>query len=521
LSCDTELRKGPDRSGGSRRRRLVWLLVAAAGASAILFGIVLLIPTRHGTVRIELGDPKAEVQVTVDGEIIHVTGAGEPLKVRAGDHFLKITSSDFETFCKSFTVRNGEEERLTASLIPKKAASIAVARGPSPQGGRLPSAVIGSSSHDAAAWVQSIGGIVERFATQPFAIKAVRLAGNPGLTAAGLQSLRGLASLEILDLTNTTIRDDGLACLKDLFSLRELYLCGVSLGEQGPGNLEKLTRLERLWLTRSGITDNGLVHLQPLTLMRDLSLQDNPISDSGLKALLPLKNLERLDLSYNPRITTTGIRNLTPLSELRALDLNYTRVDNECVKQLSAFPHLRHLGLNGTCISDEGLRNLSGLPGLEELWLERTQISDASWEYINGLKNLRDLQLAGTSLASMQNARAATRSPLATPLYNHIGPVDLALKRLGIKVQLDESHKGLEVTEVTPEGRAAQGRPGPLEKGSIITRVQDEQVPSVARFREVLGGCIGKANVKIDGFNPKAKVKSGDPESWTIWVDMD
>ncbi len=96
-------------------------VVAGLGAAALLLllGIVLLIPTGHGTVKIELSDPKARVEVKVDGDVIDIAGLKEPLRLKAGEHGLLVTSGDYQSVSKSFTVRRGQEEILRVTLEPK------------------------------------------------------------------------------------------------------------------------------------------------------------------------------------------------------------------------------------------------------------------------------------------------------------------------------------------------------------------------------------------------------------------
>ena len=55
----------------------LWMIAAAAAALFVpLLGIVLYITTNHGTVKIELSDPKANAVVKVDGETDHGGGTG-------------------------------------------------------------------------------------------------------------------------------------------------------------------------------------------------------------------------------------------------------------------------------------------------------------------------------------------------------------------------------------------------------------------------------------------------------------
>ncbi len=106
------------------RGGLSWKWLAAglgAAAVGLLLGIVFLIRTGNGTVKIELSDPKAQVEVKVDGNVIDIAGLKEPLRLKAGEHGLLVTSGDYQSVSESFTVRRGEEEVVRVTLEPKPA----------------------------------------------------------------------------------------------------------------------------------------------------------------------------------------------------------------------------------------------------------------------------------------------------------------------------------------------------------------------------------------------------------------
>jgi len=107
--------------GVLRNRRLPpWLWIASGlGGAAALLGIVFYVATNHGTVKIELSDPQAKVEVKVDGDTIEITGLDRPLRLRAGEHNLIVTGDDFETVTQSFTVKRGTAEALRVTLLPK------------------------------------------------------------------------------------------------------------------------------------------------------------------------------------------------------------------------------------------------------------------------------------------------------------------------------------------------------------------------------------------------------------------
>jgi serine/threonine protein kinase len=101
-------------SPSTRRRVAPWTIAIGAASTAIvlLAGIILHIATNNGTVKIELSDPQAKVEVRVDDDRIDITGLDQPLHLRVGKHTLLIRGENFETIAKSFTVRRGDNPVL-------------------------------------------------------------------------------------------------------------------------------------------------------------------------------------------------------------------------------------------------------------------------------------------------------------------------------------------------------------------------------------------------------------------------
>ncbi|HEX3315072.1 MAG TPA: serine/threonine-protein kinase, partial [Gemmataceae bacterium] len=118
-------------TSGRRRGPLVAIALAAVAACAVAAGVVFTIQTDYGSVKIELNDPAAHVDVKLDGSI-EVTGVGDPIRLRAGEHGLVVTGKDFETVSKSFSVRRGKETVVQVSLAPL-AKVAAAAQKPAPK----------------------------------------------------------------------------------------------------------------------------------------------------------------------------------------------------------------------------------------------------------------------------------------------------------------------------------------------------------------------------------------------------
>lgn len=104
----------------SRRR---WVRVAVAATVLLLLlafaGVMFYVRTDYGTVEVRLSDPRANVQVTVDGKVIEVTEDGRVTRLRAGPHGLEVKGPSFETESRSFKVTRGETKILELMLHPK------------------------------------------------------------------------------------------------------------------------------------------------------------------------------------------------------------------------------------------------------------------------------------------------------------------------------------------------------------------------------------------------------------------
>jgi predicted Ser/Thr protein kinase len=103
------------------RRKAVWVTLAAGGAAAValLTAVALWAPGATGTLHIQLDDPRAEVEVWVDGEPVDRAGLSEPLRFRTGRHHLLVTGSQIQTVSESFLVVPGDNPVLRLRLLPR------------------------------------------------------------------------------------------------------------------------------------------------------------------------------------------------------------------------------------------------------------------------------------------------------------------------------------------------------------------------------------------------------------------
>jgi Leucine-rich repeat (LRR) protein len=119
----------------------------------------------------------------------------------------------------------------------------------------------------------------------------------------------------------------------------------------------KVASVEKLDLSGSSVTDEGLEVLAKMPKLRWLALNLTSISDDGLAWLKDIKSLERLRL-HSTRITDAGLKQFKSLSNLKVLDLSNTAVTDDGLNYLTHLESLEQLDLKNTSVTDEGIKKL-------------------------------------------------------------------------------------------------------------------------------------------------------------------
>ncbi len=221
------------------------------------------------------------------------------------------------------------------------------------------------------------------------------------VTDAGLEYVKGLPKLQLLELWDTQVTDAGLEHIQGLTQLQSLVL-GVTkeLGatkvtDAGLKHLKGLTNLQTLNLSGTQVTDAGLEHLKGLTRLQTLWLTHTKVGDAGLENLKGLRSLQMLVLN-NTQVTDAGLEHLKGLSNLHILILESTKVTDAGLAHLRGLSNLQHLDLSHTKVTDAGLKQLKALTNLRSLYLIGTQVTDAGLEHLHKLTTLRQLCLGAT-----------------------------------------------------------------------------------------------------------------------------
>ena len=116
-------------------------------------------------------------------------------------------------------------------------------------------------------------------------IERLNLAQNNGISDRALEQLKGLASLQDLDLSGTKVTDAGLECLKASNNLRDLCVSDTAISDTGLEHLKGMTQLIRLDLDGTKVTDRGLKRLAGFRQLQDLGLRGTATTSEGVKNL--------------------------------------------------------------------------------------------------------------------------------------------------------------------------------------------------------------------------------------------
>jgi len=235
-----------------------------------------------------------------------------------------------------------------------------------------------------------------------------RVSGPSPLTDDGLKHLRGLVSIERIELSYTKITDAGVSHLQSLSTLRQLGLQSTAVTDACLEVLGNLPRLEELNLSGTAISDAGLDKLTPLTNLASLEIDKTRVTDDGLATVARLENLRRLRIG-GPDISDAGVATIAELDHVKELLLHGAAVTDVGMAEIAKMRQLTALVLQGGNYTDEGLKQLQSLRNLESLSLSSLKITDTGLQHLATLQSLRSVYVIApeTTEAGVERLRQA------------------------------------------------------------------------------------------------------------------
>jgi internalin A len=167
-------------------------------------------------------------------------------------------------------------------------------------------------------------------------LKSLTIMIAPGLTAVGLKKLGPvLSQLELLNLYQTGMTDEGMDCFDACRKLKTLSLGIPNVGDAGFMHFRNLESLEKLIISGSNVTDEGLSALRGLKNLKVLSLAGTRIAGPGLASLEHLDQLETLTL-VESKLTDEGLDSIRKMKGLKLATIGGTHVTPEAIARLQA-----------------------------------------------------------------------------------------------------------------------------------------------------------------------------------------
>jgi len=165
-----------------------------------------------------------------------------------------------------------------------------------------------------------------------------------------------------LNLTKTSITDEGVRCLDGLCKLQSLDLSCTKITDQGIACLHDLPQLECLYLVRTKVRGTTLSALQNLPKLGFLVLSYSKVDDSGLAEVAKLRQLKALQLN-GLSVSMKGLRQLASIQQLEYIDLYDTAITEEEAQEIEQLCQTTVnigvlLGKGGLITREEGIKKL-------------------------------------------------------------------------------------------------------------------------------------------------------------------
>ena len=223
-----------------------------------------------------------------------------------------------------------------------------------------------------------------------------------------------------LDLSGSSVNDDGMGYVDLETDLKELHLENTKVGDSGLKRLQHLKKLERLYLNQTDVTANGLSALKYFPELKILNLYQTNVVREGLQEMRPLKKLtelnlgktrivgpcldvlsglpiEKLVLSETP-LGASDLQSLHGSSKITELEVARVGMDNSAIQHLVGLPVLYYLIINESAFGDDCAKYLAKMKNLKKLDISDTKFSEKGLSEIASSMNLIELQIRNLKL---------------------------------------------------------------------------------------------------------------------------
>lgn len=236
----------------------------------------------------------------------------------------------------------------------------------------------------------------------------------------------GLDAVKTLDLTRSSVSDEGMKVLTAFPKLAELNLSETRVSSAGLASVAEVQSLRSITLTRMrGVDDSGIKNLTPLKDLDSLTISACSVTDGILPMVAEFEGLQVLNLAGNTDVFGKdfkvllaqgefrhlrelivtgskfgfyGLEQMNKLPQLEVLRAANCELVGPAINGLNGCDKLRILDLSGNLLQDANMQGVSRLKKLEELRLGRLNLTDKCLDSIKTMKNLKVLDLNGTQV---------------------------------------------------------------------------------------------------------------------------
>ena len=273
---------------------------------------------------------------------------------------------------------------------------------------------------------------VETIAKAFPALVDLDLSSNANMTGAALKWISALPKLERLGLLQNRFNDLYTRRLAKLQALEVLDLRGnMEAGDMTLDVLGKLPKLRALKHRSTAVTDDGIERLAASGSLAALLAQDFAITNAAGLPLARIGTLESLEIFRCQGFGTDGVLALAPLKKLGRLTLrDLPELGDAGLAVLADLPALERLTLHELAsVGDKGLQHLAAVKGLEvlDIW-SLPQMTDITIDVIATLPAIKELSIRETGVTDAGLAKLAALPSLESLIFKDNGPISPATR---------------------------------------------------------------------------------------------
>jgi hypothetical protein len=314
------------------------------GLVAAALAVVFFVPTRHGTLRVEINDP--QIVATISGEKVVLAKAanGRDISLSPGERTLTVERGDLRFHTDRFEIRSGDTLTLRVELLegkvvvrddrkelgsqtlpPPGPAEPKQPVAPAPTKPKLPFRVwpnTSSTDQQLAQYLQRIGGrpttSTGNLNDPNLKLTAVRWPQGDEPVDEQLAPFASLQHVELLSLQSRRITNIGFDYCKGFATLKRLELCYSGVDGDAARQLAKYPLIEFLQPPFLG-ADAWLAEAVNMPKLSELYLNRCHVTDDGLKPLIGMIQLRRLVIMECRFLTAGSLKHLEQLRQLETL----------------------------------------------------------------------------------------------------------------------------------------------------------------------------------------------------------